>query len=516
MNSPRDIGKSWDVDPTELDFPEFVEAFNAGNGWRTTLPQFRMAEFLQDTMGDKRRMLQAFRESGKSHITGLLPSWVLRRDPNWTVIVCSAQMKPVAERQAVFIRSTLENFWVCEGMKPKKTDLWQQLTFTINRDNLDGTPSVAVTSIDSSWTGAHANLLLGDDLEISENCRTEDEREYLAGRVGELAAICNYHLYVGTPHAEDSIYVKLEDQHLSNLKKLKIPVIDQDGNPANPDVPVKGEIQDEDWIDLRRASKSQAWFNSQYLLIPSSVVKTKFRMENIRLFSNKLEVSELAMSGIGAFTNDISKFWIGEEPIKDLIGYWDPASGHKNRDDSVLAVVASTEAGNYYVLGLVVLPELDLVDDQGSQLQCEAVVHACDEFHLDRVVVEANFSATLAAELRRTAKSMKRKIGVKSATRNSTQNKFKFIADTLDGLIQTGRLYIHQDAWDDTQIGKQLREFGPKMRKDDFVDSISGAIDQLKGVKPKPGKYDKGATNSFHQAPKAVTVNGRGSFKVLR
>ena len=74
----------------------------------------------------------------------------------------------------------------------------------------------------ASFTGYHSDMVIADDIETSDNCITENQREKIKERVSEFGKLSNKILCVGTPHTEDTIYNHLEDV---GYEAKKIPVI---------------------------------------------------------------------------------------------------------------------------------------------------------------------------------------------------------------------------------------------------------------------------------------------------
>lgn len=500
----------WDIDPKEIEFPVFLELYNEQRGFQTSRPQLLMAEWLQDTDEDPSRILQAYRESGKSEVTSLWVPWKLVRDPNWTVIISSATNK-IASRNSRFIRQVINSFWLAEHLKPSDPEQWQVETFTVERTLISTTPSVACTSITAASTGLHAFTFLGDDIEVEENVHTEEAREYLWSRVSSMAAICNQKLYIGTPHDEDTIYEKLLGLEFHDYKVFRIPSDDGQGEtigtPANPDVPINGYIQDENWIRMKMAEKSWGWFQAQYRLKPTKVYETLFNLDLIEVYG----AEDDQRAGVTARDNTLSRildlppatYLIEGQELRDFIAYWDPAYGREGRDDSVLAIAASTSKGDIYVPWLQKLSPVGI--NQSFTEQCEEVLAACHMFGLDRVVVEKNFSAALSGVLRDVVRKKGRRLRVREAHRDSTQNKERLIADTLDPLIRTQKLYVHHNAWHNTPFKAQLRSF-PKGKHDDFLDALTGAILELKVPKAKLGELID-LEKPFSKGPTVTKVN---------
>lgn len=473
-----------------ITFPEFVELFNQERNWEISYPQYLLCQWLNDTDNETYRIGQAYREAGKTEIETLWIAWKLMRDPNWTVIICCANNK-LANKLSRTARAYVERFWLTKHLVPTDGDQWQVETWTVNRDQNSSTPSVQATSIRSGFTGLHAHTLLADDVEISENVQTEEAREYLWERVGDLAAVCNTRLWVGTPHDQDTIYNKLQDLP-QDYQILKIPVDDSDdltvGNPANPDVVINGFAHDEAWIEMKMVEKSWNWFQANYRLKAVKSYDTLFHMDLINVYGDNNDERACVTVEQDVLGQILQQYnythYIEGEEVRDMVAFWDPAYGRRGRDDSVLCIVASTVKGDVYIPYMIKLEEVKTGDSFDEQ--CDEVLAALSAYGLERVWVESNFSAELGSSLKRRAKKKGQRIKLKEIYRTANQNKDKFIADNLDPLIRTGRLYVHYNVWHNTPFRGQLLDF-PKSKKDDFIDAPAGAIDVLKTSKVKSG-----------------------------
>ena len=71
-------------------------------------------------------------------------------------------------------------------------------------------PSVTVSSLGASYTGLHASMVIGDDVETSDNVLSADQRAKTKERVAEFGKLAPKILMVGTPHHEDTIYDHLQ------------------------------------------------------------------------------------------------------------------------------------------------------------------------------------------------------------------------------------------------------------------------------------------------------------------
>jgi hypothetical protein len=203
-----------------ISFKTFLDTQNIISQQNTPPFHIEICDWLEKTNKEQRRILQVFRHGGKSFIIGAYVCWNLLNNPNWTCLLISAK-RNLALRNSLFIRTMIESHPLLQHLK---SDLyqWKSETFTIERDIMQLNPSVTVSSLGASFTGYHADIVIADDIETSDNCITQAQREKIKDRVSEFGKLANQILCVGTPHTEDSIYNHLESV---NYISKKIPVV---------------------------------------------------------------------------------------------------------------------------------------------------------------------------------------------------------------------------------------------------------------------------------------------------
>ena len=192
-----------------IPFRLFLDTQNIISQQSTPPFHIEVCDWLEQTNNDNRRILQMFRHGGKSYIIGAYVCWNLLCNPNWTCLLISAK-RNLALRNSLFIRAMIENHPLLQHLK---SDLynWKAETFTVDRDIMQLNPSVTVSSLGASFTGYHSDMIIADDIETSDNCISEAQRDKIKERVSEFGKLSNKILCVGTPHTEDTIYDHLED-----------------------------------------------------------------------------------------------------------------------------------------------------------------------------------------------------------------------------------------------------------------------------------------------------------------
>lgn len=194
------------------DFDVFIAIWNATQNYTTPGIHFRIGIWLQKCWerGEKRLLLQAFRASGKSTLAGLFSAWLLCRDPDLRILVLSAE-QTLSAKMARTIRKIIELHPLAAHLRPDNPDQWAADSFTVRRNRIGRDPSVLARGLHANITGARADIILCDDVEVPNTCDTAEKREKLRDRLSENEFILTpggTQLYIGTPHTYYSIYAK--------------------------------------------------------------------------------------------------------------------------------------------------------------------------------------------------------------------------------------------------------------------------------------------------------------------
>lgn len=197
------------------DFRVFLHfAWKSAFGFTPHRIQLEFADLMQQP-GDK--ILMAMRGFGKSIMDGTFMNWHYFKDTDFTVLVLSAA-RPRAMEITGMALAIIKACPFLTHLTPDKAegDLSGRLAFTIrDREFVGKEASAVATSITSGNTGAHADLLLCDDIEIPKNSNSQPKRADIMKGVEEFTYIKNkpygYEILIGTPQTEDSIYFKLAE-----------------------------------------------------------------------------------------------------------------------------------------------------------------------------------------------------------------------------------------------------------------------------------------------------------------
>jgi hypothetical protein len=173
-----------------------------------------MAEWLQN--GPTRLVIEAFRGIGKSWVTAAYVCWLLYRDPQLKVMVVSAS-KLRADDFSTFTLRLIHEVPFLQHLMPREGQRSSKIAFDVGPARADQSPSVKSVGITGQLTGSRADVIIADDIEVTNNSATQAMRDKLRELTKEFAAILkpldtSKIIYLGTPQTEQSIYNSLPER----------------------------------------------------------------------------------------------------------------------------------------------------------------------------------------------------------------------------------------------------------------------------------------------------------------
>ena len=350
----------------------------------------------------------------------------------------------------------IEHHPACFGMKPQKAEEWASDRFTIRRSLVGRDPSVLARGLTANMTGCRADIILCDDVEVPKTCNNSSKRKDLRIKLSELDYILTpggMMLFIGTPHAEDTIYQKKD-----GWRWLKLPLLNAQGESAWPERFTPKKI-----AEIRHAT-SPSKFASQMLL-------QAIRYEGSRLDYKRLKVYNTSLSYHEANGYGILK--IGEVKMLSASCWWDPAFGKTTGDASVIGAVFTGEDGNYYLHALKYLhvPE----NTESAHWQCEQAADFIWDNYLPSIHLETNGIGKFLPALLRQELAYRR-IGCAVIEENARQNKVERILGALEAPLTNGSLYVHQSVMQ-TPFPDEMQDFNTTGHThDDGLDAVTGCI----------------------------------------
>ncbi len=174
--------------------------------------QYDIAKYLANSI--KSKIIQAFRGCGKTWITAAYVCWRLHLNRNEKILIVSASKEKAVEISN-FIKRLIAEMPILYDLKPNPRDNDRDAitAFDVGGCEISVAPSVKVCGIFGQLTGSRATIIIADDIETSENSRTQEMRDKIDNAVTEFDNVIvpesNEIIYLGTPHSQESLYSKL-------------------------------------------------------------------------------------------------------------------------------------------------------------------------------------------------------------------------------------------------------------------------------------------------------------------
>ncbi|MCF3628154.1 phage terminase large subunit [Thalassospiraceae bacterium LMO-SO8] len=464
-------------------FAVFTALWNNLQGLETPDLHIRMANWLEDewTGGRRELLLMAFRNSGKSTLVGLFSAWMLWRDPDLRIMVLAADLA-LARKMVRNVKRIIERHPLTRGLKPTRADQWASEQFTVNRRAELRDPSMLARGIGANLTGSRADVVICDDVEVPNTCDTAPKRADLRARLAEIEYVLvpgGLQLYVGTPHAYDTIYAAqaragAEDckPFLSGFERLEMPLLGPGGGSRWPERFPTARI------DAIRERSGPNKFRSQMLLEPVNILDSRLDPNRLVAYAHPLDYAE--RNGTGVLT-------LGGKRLVSASCWWDPAYGAPGAGDaSVVAALFTDQGGTHYLhairylehdpdeAGRAAAGSSDVDLDEASQ-QCRQVAEFLRDNHLPSVTLETNGIGRFLPGLLRRALGA---AGVEAAVIEATSHRAKDlrILDAFDAVLAAGRLHAHDNVWR-TPFIREMREWTPgAICRDDGLDAVAGCL----------------------------------------
>ena len=466
----------WEPLPESLQsFPNFVCYLLREQGLASTptKQQVAVADWME--RGPNRQLTVAFRGLGKSLLASYYALWRLRMDPEEKVMVCSATAIKATDFTNFMLR-TMAEVDILTCLLPGLDNRSSSVAFDVAPCTVEQSPSVRALGIGAQTTGQRCTCAILDDIETAANTLTILKQERIAHSVTEIESIIKPDegqllprkiLYLGTPHTETSIYLRLvrERGYASRYFPALYPD-DFETYEGNCDPRIQKEVEDNPALEgeptdperfgaedilQRQASMTLASFKLQFLLDCRLATLDRFpcRLGDIPIldidgsalpetvvWSNSPEyrIQELVCIGMGAdrhwhrpaFING----WIDRKEARVVMAI-DPAG--RGRDEAAWCVLAEY-GGNF-----------TLLESGGSTLGyddtvLEHMAKTAKKWDVNYVIVEANFGDGMATALLKPHMLRHHPVTIEEV--KHSQRKEIRLCDTLGPVIQQHRLSI--------------------------------------------------------------------------
>jgi len=466
----------WEPLPEQLhSFPNFVCYLLREQGLASTptKQQCSVAEWMQN--GPNRSLTVAFRGLGKSLLASYYALYRLRIDPEEKILVVSATALKAGDFSQFMLRAMAE-VDILNCLLPGPENRFSNVAFDVAPCTVEQSPSVRAMGVTSQTTGQRCTCAILDDVETLSNVITQLKQERVAHAVTEMESIIKPDegqilprkiLYLGTPHTETSIYLRLvrERGYASRYwpaqypKELDCyegnldPVIEQELT-ENPDLigePTDPERFSHEDILQRQASMTKASFELQFGLNTRLATLDRFpvrlgdlcvldidgsALPETFVWSNSPDyrLQNLICIGMGAdrhyhrpaFVNG----WIERKETRVILSV-DPAG--RGRDELAWSVLAEY-GGNFFLL-----------ENGGSTLGYEDTVlehlaKTAKKWGVNYVVAEANMGDGMFTQLLKPHMLRHHPVSIEEV-KHSIRKEHR-LCDTLGPIIQQHRLCV--------------------------------------------------------------------------
>lgn len=508
--------------PNKVSFVVFFLIWAKRQRWVVPDLHIRICQWLEDCRAPE-RVLLVFRGAAKSTLYAIYKAWQLYRDPTQRNLIWAAD-GPLSTKLTRDTINVLRRHPLCVAMLPPKPG---QKRFWVNGATDARNASMEAVGVDSNATGARADNVDFDDVEVPKNIKTAEARANLRMKIEESTHIAvpeAQKTYIGTPHTHDSIY---SEKVAGGAAVLKIPLFEHtkryedtsqctryrfdfapaadglyvmlgigkfsrmlterrdfkvDGREIVFDKPPQAVLDicaGNAWperftradIEIRRkGTKTLNAWDSQYGLEAKPISETRLDPAKIRAYNAEPVIR---------FANGETTMWLGKVQIVGAVAYWDCSLGKVKSDASAFVLLLTDDKGQIYwhrAEGLV--GELAKFGAKGELLegQCKQILALVVQFQIPCVVVETNGPGGFVPPILRRALD-----GTGCAVReeHSSTNKQARILDAFEPLISTRHLWAHISVLEGPTYD-QMKDFNPasKTQDDDYLDSGAGAISQ--------------------------------------
>lgn len=434
----------------KVSFLEFFSVWADHKGWIVPDIHVEIVNWLQYRTG-RTAVLQVWRGAAKSTIVGCYVAWRLLTNPEYRFIVLSASDVD-AWKMSADAQHIIDTHPFCVGMKGDR--VWQSTIWSVEGNTDPRNSSVYSKGVMGNITGARADEIILDDIEVPRNVQTEETRNQMRMRIDETTHILvpgGKKLFVGTPHTFNSIYPEMIDK---GADSLFLPLFDENGRNRWP------ERFTPDEIAYRRSEcVTEGRWLSQYMLCPVPTSDARLNPSDIAMYDFELDIRRA--------NGDVS-IWAGNERIVGCSAYWDVAIGKAKSDDSVLSVIFTDNRGFLYW-------ELAAILEGGLDRQCQQIRELVEDYCIPSVCVETNGPGGFVPAILR-----KHLAGLRCGVTQffSRINKAQRILDAFEPALSGGFLFASRKVMEG-KMPQQMRSWTPEMSRravDDILDSGAGAI----------------------------------------
>lgn len=423
---------------------------------------------------DRRFILQAFRGIGKSFITCAFVVWRLWSEPDLKFMIVSAS-KERADANSIFIKRIIDLLPFLHHLKPKPGQRDSVISFDVGPAKPDHSASVKSVGITGQLTGSRADILIADDVEVPNNSATQAARDRLWELVKEFDAILKPNgtiIYLGTPQCEMTLYRELENRgYVTTIWPARYPKDKNDWDTygprlapmlvqelnENPDglywTPTDPVRFDDEDLRERELSYGKAGFALQFMLNPnlSDAEKYPLKLRDFIVAALDIEEAPLTYTWLPNPSNVVQN--VQAVGLKgDNYHTYHTADKRTSKYAMKILVIDPSGRGKdetgycvlYYLNGYIFIMELGGFRGGYEDATLESLAKKAKQFKVNEVVYEGNFGDGMFGKLLSPVLQKHHKCSLTEV--KSTGQKEVRIADTLEPVLGSHKLVIHEDA----------------------------------------------------------------------
>ena len=509
-----------DADLLKADFRNFLYVVWQHLNLPSPTPvQYDISGFLQH--GPRRLVIEAFRGVGKSWITVSFVCWLLYCDPQLKIMVVSASKKH-ADNFSTFTLRLIHEMPILQHLRPRDEQRSSKESFDVGPAKSDLSPSVKSVGITGQLTGSRADVIVADDIEVTNNSDTQTKRDKIKDLVKEFDAVLKPKgrvIYLGTPQTEQSLYNDLPERgYVVRIWPARYPteekrekygaklapyianLLDKDPSLAGTPTDIK-RFNDEDLLE-RELSYGRSGFALQFQLDTSLSDADRYPLRLRDLVVLSLDPlrgpSDLAWAASpDTLRNDLQAVGLNGDfyysPIfvsKDYVEYEgsvmfvDPSG--RGKDETSFAVVKMLH-------GRLFLTAIGAFLGGYSEETLRAICMKAREQNVNLILCEPNFGGGMFTQMLMGMSQQVYPVAVEDADWSTTQKEARII-DTLEPVMNQHRLVVCPSVIDQDyrstegysseaiqryrlfyQMTRITRERG-SLVQDDRLDALAGAV----------------------------------------
>ena len=448
------------------------------------------------------------RDHQKSHVLAVWCTWYITKFPHHTIAYVSAN-SDLSVYQVGVIKSILESEqhrklwpetlnWVRQSdgtWKHVPEYKWSELEFRTAHPRRKGVrePCVKATSVGSTVTGFHFNVLALDDLVTAKNYNSEVERLKVERTYSEFATVAttgSLTRVVGTRYHEKDLYNQV-------LEKEKMVIFNDLGEAVGEEILFKVNcrvVEDRGdgtghFLWPRKQMKDGEWFGFDMRELARKKAKYAAHLEQYyaQYYNNpndpslaKLDRSAFNYYKSSTLTRSDGNWFIKNKRLSITVAMDIAFTDGKRSDWTAIVVLGQDNLGFYYVLDLDRIKTVDYNDVYNLCFNMQ------DKWDFRKIHVESNSGGKMVAEgLKREATRLNRFLAVKQHNRTRHEGtKVERMSQWLDPIYANQTIFHPMTGIIDLLEEELLLNNPPH---DDLKDTLATALEKSR----KPARVNE-------------------------